>query len=430
MCQQSDIRLMRGQSGTRCGSICNRTAAHLNKNLAEGPAGQKDPTSPASSSSDMYDMCTFVRDRSWWSVSDVAGRALRALLLFAYLAVCYPISFFKFTLQYNIVWYNRPFGTFLTLFYPIMPVAIFFVELGKRLLKYLSPVKSFDDGSVFFVSPPTLVASLIWEFLKTFQMYVGAFLQCGADVTAIEHTWYDRLTHKHFWRKILEESGAEIPRCVGTWDGTALSRQVDSLKLDVVIKLPDSYLGIGDKYMVYGEDFTEEAEIEAVLQAEYQGKEAFLLDFVRPKKGMEVHQFDILTIKTVDGVQPLSVIYWGDCSDGKSSHSTRAGYVCDYRTERIISAAKWYSAAFSEMATPRLNESLPGLRDAVDRACAAHEAIELPWLKVCGWDCMLTDQRGPVFFEGNYACARLPRRLVLDWKNLTTIPRALLATGI
>ena len=112
-----------------------------------------------------------------------------------------------------------------------------------------------------------------------------------------------------------------------------------------------------------------------------------------------------------------------------SSHSTRAGYVCDYQTEKIIAPAKWYSSYFADMSTPRLGEHLPGLREAVDRACAAHERVEYKWLKVCGWDCMLTDRRGPVFFEGNYACARLPRRLVLDWKNLLAIPRALLATG-
>ena len=383
----------------------------------------------AANRSNPYDMCTFVRDRNWWSVADVGGRTVRALLLWAYLTVRYPISFFKFTLRYNIVWYNAPLGIFLTLFYPLMPVAIFVLELVKRVLKYLFPVESFDDGSVFFVSPPSLAASIIWEFLKNFGMYAGAFCQCGDNKTAIEHTWYDRLTHKHFWRGHLEAVGAAIPRSVASWDGEKLSKSADSLQLDLEVKLPDSYLGIGDKYLAFGQDFQTEAEIEAVLRAEYAGKEAFLLDWIRPRRNMEVHQLDILTMRTAEGIKPLNVLYWGDCADGKSSHSTRAGYVCDYRTERIVAPAKWYSYYFAQMAAPRVGESLPGLREAVRYACAAHERIEReqPWLKVCGWDCMLTDQRGPVFFEGNFACARTPRRLTIDWQNLFTIPSSLLA---
>jgi hypothetical protein len=366
-------------------------------------------------------MCTFVRDREWWSVRDVGTRTARALLLWAYLAIRYPISFFKFTLRYNIVWYNAPLGVFLTLFYPITPFAIFILELVKRMMKALHPVESFDDGSVFFVSPPTLTASIIWEFLKNFGMYVGAFVQTGDDKTAIEHTWYDALTHKHFWRGHLEAAGAAIPRSVASWDGEKLSKTVDSLNLDLVFKLPDSYLGIGDKYLMFGKDFKSEADVVAILRAEYAGKEAFLLDWVRPRSDMEVHQFDILTMRTVDGIKPLSILYWGDCADGKSSHSTRAGYVCDYQTEKIVAPAKWYSYYFANMAAPLVGKSLPGLREAVERACATHArvAAELPWLKVCGWDCMLTDNRGPVFFEGNYACARTPRRLLLDWQNLT-----------
>jgi len=383
----------------------------------------------AATRSNAYEMCTFVRDRNWWSVADVGGRTVRALLLWAYLTVRYPISFFKFTLRYNIVWYNAPLGIFLTLFYPLMPVAIFVLELVKRVLKYLFPVESFDDGSVFFVSPPSLAASIIWEFLKNFGMYAGAFCQCGDNKTAIEHTWYDRLTHKHFWRGHLEAVGAAIPRSVASWDGEKLSKSADSLQLDLVVKLPDSYLGIGDKYLAFGQDFQTEAEIEAMLRAEYAGKEAFLLDWIRPRRNMEVHQLDILTMRTAEGIKPLNVLYWGDCADGKSSHSTRAGYVCDYQTERIVAPAKWYSYYFAQMAAPRVGESLPGLREAVRYACAAHERIEReqPWLKVCGWDCMLTDQRGPVFFEGNFACARTPRRLTIDWQNLFTIPSSLLA---
>ena len=49
----------------------------------------------------------------------------------------------------------------------------------------------------------------------------------------------------------------------------------------------------------------------------------------------------------------------------------------------------------------------------------AHEAAmaEQPWLKMIGWDAIIS-RSGPVVFEGNYAQMRLPRRTFLTWANL------------
>ena len=53
------------------------------------------------------------------------------------------------------------------------------------------------------------------------------------------------------------------------------------------------------------------------------------------------------------------------------------------------------------------------MRDACKAAVAAHSLIKFPWLTSVGWDAMLTDD-GAVFFEGNIAGFRTPRRMFLS----------------
>ena len=53
------------------------------------------------------------------------------------------------------------------------------------------------------------------------------------------------------------------------------------------------------------------------------------------------------------------------------------------------------------------------MRDACKAAVAAHSLIKFPWLTSVGWDAMLTDE-GAVFFEGNVAAYRTPRRIFLS----------------
>ena len=47
------------------------------------------------------------------------------------------------------------------------------------------------------------------------------------------------------------------------------------------------------------------------------------------------------------------------------------------------------------------------------QAVAAHSKSDLPWLTTVGWDAMLTNE-GAVFFEGNVAAYRTPRRVFLS----------------
>jgi hypothetical protein len=55
---------------------------------------------------------------------------------------------------------------------------------------------------------------------------------------------------------------------------------------------------------------------------------------------------------------------------------------------------------------------LPGVKAACEKAVAAHAASDLDWLTSVGWDAMFTPD-GVVFFEGNVAAYRTPRRMFL-----------------
>ena len=65
------------------------------------------------------------------------------------------------------------------------------------------------------------------------------------------------------------------------------------------------------------------------------------------------------------------------------------------------------------MEAPLIGAKVPGVRDACEKAVAAHELSTLGWLTTVGWDAMLTDD-GAVFFEGNVAAYRTPRRMFLS----------------
>lgn len=54
----------------------------------------------------------------------------------------------------------------------------------------------------------------------------------------------------------------------------------------------------------------------------------------------------------------------------------------------------------------------------MEQALRAHKNQPFGWLRMVGWDCMLTDKGEMVFFEGNFAAARIPRRIFLSVQNL------------
>lgn len=366
-----------------------------------------------------YQGCNMVKPATWFTLFDCLSRCFRVVVAFYFVVATHPVSFFLYSLRYNMLWYGTPLGllTTLTMFF-VYPFVLMALVIAKKMGKMWCKHEDFDDGNVFFTPPDGMLAAFLWDWYKEMAPYVGLFIMCGNDADAVAHSWYDHKTKKDFWRGTLSASGAQVPCELARWDGEKLHWGDRAFnKDDVVVKLPDSYLGKGDMFLEYGKDFRNVAELEGLLRKEHPGKaDTLVLTWIRPAVGTGgVHQLDILTVRTNRGVRVANCLFWGDCT-GPTTHTCTTGYVCDVATEKIWSACSWYSPAFMSMDAKRIGQELPGLRESVARAIKAHESIEYPFLKMVGWDVILTD-KGPVFFEGNFACHRIVRRIFLTWSN-------------
>eukprot|EP00948_MAST-09A_sp_MAST-9A-sp1_P002074 g2074.t1 len=358
--------------------------------------------------------------------------------------VCRPWSLFNYILRHEQLWKGSLRGTlYCVLFFPVYPFFICFLRAVNTFSVATGITKkpaSFDDGNVFFIPPNGVVSAFLWDSYKDLYVMVGMFLVIGFEPTGLRHTVSDIIPNKEFWRSLLRDSGAIVPGRIATWNAGQMVWDEVYTGQDIFVKLPDLYLGIGDATLEGGkEGFSSTAEeIEQYMQKHYPNKHGvLLLDWVRPSSHLEVHTFDVVTVKipSIDDskassetgkissdVQAISVLYWGNCTDGKSSHSCESGYVCNPDTEKIVGKASWYAPHFASMkADPTMmnHEPFEGVRESVALAIEAHKKIleTQPWLVTIGWDFELTD-RGPVFFEGNWASHRLPRRFFLSWTHL------------
>ena len=61
----------------------------------------------------------------------------------------------------------------------------------------------------------------------------------------------DIILTKDYWRGALSKVGARLPREIGRWDGNRVHWLYPLGSSDVVVKLPDAYLGIGDSFWNY-----------------------------------------------------------------------------------------------------------------------------------------------------------------------------------
>ena len=251
---------------------------------------------------------------------------------------------------------------------------------------------------------------------------------------------YDTICVKEYWYSLLDHAGARRPLPLARWDGSRahdVGPGAAHGSSDIVCKISDSYLGIGDKVLRRGIDFDSLADIQRLLEAdpEYAGKTAILCELVHPAKGITisskgfgaVHSLDIVTVRTKAGVRVLTYLLWTDC-DTWSSHSCQAGYLIDVRTETIVAPASWYAPHFATFPASLIGSSVPGVREACAKAIAAHEHSSLPWLTSVGWDAIIADE-GVVFFEGNVAAYRTPRRVFLSPQLLSCFLQELRGEG-
>ena len=73
---------------------------------------------------------------------------------------------------------------------------------------------------------------------------------------------------------------------LGEWDGKNLKVFGDESRYedDLVIKRPDSFLGIGDSFLKHGKDFKTASDIRKLLIEKYKDVPAIVLQLVRPDK--------------------------------------------------------------------------------------------------------------------------------------------------
>lgn len=383
----------------------------------------------------MYTECLNLNpNQRYFGFADIISRTVRVIVGY-YACLCYrPLSFFIFMLRYNMLWLGTLPGLAWTLpTFFVWPLTSLFLVLVKTAKKKLFGHAQFDDGNVFFVPPSNPIAAILWSWYKELSPPVAQFLYCKGDKRAVQASWKDVDTTKNYWRSKLAAAGAHVPRELALWNKNTLVWAHPYEKQDIVIKLDDSYLGIGDQFLVHGDQFSTAAELEAILKRDCSGLiNVHVLEWIRPAEGMEVHSLDILTLAKPNGtIEVCTVLFWGDCLDGKSTHSTQAGYVCDVQQEKIVSTCAWYSPYFANMKQKKefgVGLQLPGLSSVVETAVACHQAvlIDHPWMVMCGWDAMRA-RSGWVFFEGNFAQMRLPRRVFLTWTNLWLSLRAFLS---
>ena len=382
----------------------------------------------------LYDKCLHAAPPAggWFSILDTMTRLSLTLYAFYRFLLLRPLSLLYFAWGYNTLWFGYFLGVLLTINLPVLPFALCAMELLKRINEKMpwaeTDWKLQGPGRVFFVRPDTLIASLFWDFYLANSVFCGSFLQFGTDRDGLAHTWYDSICNKEYWLGLLDEAEARRPRQLASWDGETAKAEGPGPEYgnsDLVSKINDSYLGIGDKKLKRGKaaggDFDTLADVQKILEADpaYKGKKAILTEFIVPTESIalssdgfsNVHSLDIITMRTKAGVKVLTVLLWTDCG-GWSSHSCTAGYVVDVESETIVAPTAWYSPYFAKQKSNLIGKMLPGVKLACEKAVAAHSASKLMWLTTVGWDAMITPD-GVFFFEGNVAAHRTPRRMFL-----------------
>eukprot|EP00756_Hemistasia_phaeocysticola_P037043 Hpha_TRINITY_DN16676_c1_g2::TRINITY_DN16676_c1_g2_i1::g.182825::m.182825 len=365
----------------------------------------------------LYDECLMVDGDQWFSLRDCCYRYSLTVALYYWALLTTPFSLLKYLFKYCMLWYG-PAGVLLWATFPVLPIGVAVLTGIKKVQSLFKPDWSMaGPGRVFFMKPDNPIGAFVWDCYLCQSMMVCQFYLVGTNSDAISHTWCDILLTKDFWRSVLGQEKARCPLELGRWNNGSMEWKHELKTRDVVVKIPDSYLGIGDAFWNHGKDYNSRNDLEEMLKEQYSGKEAMILEFCRPDKELGVHSLDIVTLRNGDDVRVLSVLLWCDC-ETSSSHSCRAGYIVDVETEKIVGPARWYSPYFAKQATPLVGQTLKGVRQAALKAVDAHRAIEYKWLTAVGWDCMINNESDIVFFEGNFAGARTPRRIFLNWSCL------------
>lgn len=163
-------------------------------------------------------------------------------------------------------------------FFPVFPIALLVLDLLREVRQHLfgqSGQEWYENspGQVFFVKPDSFASSFFWQLYLTQSMYAFNFLMLGTNPTAISHTGRDTILTKEFWRRHLQSSGVSVPKELASWDGkdkVEFSNDTTH-KPKAIIKVNDSYLGLGDQIVKEFSLGSQEGKqrIEGIFKNEY-----------------------------------------------------------------------------------------------------------------------------------------------------------------
>ena len=364
-----------------------------------------------------------VKREKWFSICDISSRIVLAFVAFLCALLSRPIALIKYTYLFNKIFSGKIKAISSVVLLPFWPIIVFLNTLIFNNLSFLPMLNVNDDALEslqFFTNNLSPTASVLFDFSQELCNYVGNFYILGPNQEAIQTMYWDTdKTTKVFWRKQLSDQGARIPTEVGVWDGDKLElkEKLDKYK-SLLIKVTDSCMGIGDLFLRQGSDYKSPEDIEQIFQSKYPGKHCLLIEFIAAHPDLKVHSLDILTARDPTGnVQLVDIVVWAG-SASETSHGATNCYMIDPHTGLTCNYGKWYNPNFVNTSPEGLGVYYPGVAEAVVTAVETHEKLPYSWLNVVGWDCMVTEDSDILFFEGNLAAWRCPRRLFLSLSNL------------
>ena len=364
-----------------------------------------------------------VKRDHWYSLSDITSRISMALLGFLYALLSRPFSLIRYTYLFNVIFSGRAKAVVSVILLPFWPIIILLNTIVFNNLSFLPMLNVNDDALEslqFFTNNLSPTASILYDFCQELCNYVGNFYILGPNREGIQTMYWDtEKTTKVFWRKQLNEEGARIAKEVGVWDGEKLElrEKVEEFGA-LLIKVTDSCMGIGDLFLKRTSDYETAEDLEEIFRNKYLGKPCLLIEFITAHPRLKVHSLDILTAKDPAGnVQLIDIVVWAG-SASETSHGATDCYMIDPKSGMTCNYGKWYNPNFVNTSSEGLGVQYPGVSEAVLTAMKTHRNLPYPWLSVVGWDCMVTEDSDMVFFEGNLAAWRCPRRLFLSFRNL------------
>ena len=349
-----------------------------------------------------------------------------------------PISFTIFVWKYIGAYYNdTPIACkLLRLFlfaFPFFHVVWQVISLGNNGT-WLSQMPDDFESKKWWTPPKGKVATVFQKACLETSVMVSLFMlhsHCNNYDEIIRNNIKDEACTKKYWREQIQRGGLHTAKEVGCWDGRKLTMNMSIDGMDLVLKVDDSYLGIGDQFLEFGKHFNSVEDLEKMLNESkysgldfgsennsysYHGQTVHLLEWCRPDKKLGVHSFDILTVKLPHGVEVATCILWAECT-GSSSHSATAGYLVDINTETIAAPCKWYAPCFADTTDKMVGMKVPGIAMACKAVAKIHETKPVEWMGPVGWDSMIMKNGELTFFEGNFGVMRMPRRIFLSFKS-------------